>query len=86
MAGHLPSSLEERLAYKLSMTGGKMTVPIIVADEEQRALALRFLAGKRRGHLIDVITQAEADARRLFTKSMAALDAARKFLKELPDG
>jgi hypothetical protein len=59
-----PLTLEQRLAADLAMTGGKMPIDVIVADEEERGQALRILAGKRHARLLRIVTAAEREARR----------------------
>ena len=59
-----PLTLEQRLAADLAMTGGQMPLAVIVADDEERFAALRWLHGRKGGQLLTVLTQAESEARR----------------------
>lgn len=58
-----PMTLEGRLAADLLMTGGRMPIGVIVAAEAERALALKWLAGRKHARLLTVRTAAEAGRR-----------------------
>jgi len=57
-------TLEQRLAHSLRLTGGTMRLTVVVKDDCERAQALRYLAGRIGGHLIELETQDESAAKR----------------------
>lgn len=59
-----PLTLERRLLDDLAMTGGRMPIAVIVADEAERREARRILAGKRGARLLEIVTAAEDEAAR----------------------
>jgi hypothetical protein len=59
-----PMTLEERLAADLAMTGGTMPLGVVVADEDERTRAVKWLEGRRHAKLLSIVTQAEHEAGR----------------------
>lgn len=56
-------TLADRISHVLKFTGGTMPVAMLVADEDEKRAALLALKGRKHNALIEVLTEAEADAR-----------------------
>jgi hypothetical protein len=59
----MAEALAERLVLDLRLTGGTMRLIVVVADDAERAEAMRILAGKRHARLLTIETRAENDVR-----------------------